>query len=202
MDRLLLPGQCQYDRCTHHVNSNGSGRFCFTHGGRHLCSHASCSNFAQAGGRCIKHGYKKPTCSVDGCSNQSVACGLCKRHGAHHSCNVINCTNHVFSNNMCRFHYSLTNKTSTVTNESITVFTTTNFITESGTVTTNSFTATTKSSTVMEIDIILQQVMEFVGMGNWEQVHTFAAVCKFRRHSSLPHLYNIGKVPMDGGAEH
>jgi hypothetical protein len=54
----------------------------------------------------------------------------------------------------------------------------------------------------MEIDIVIQQAMEFVGMGNWEQVHTFAAVCKFWRHSSLPHLYNIGKVPMDGGAEH
>jgi hypothetical protein len=38
-------------------------------------------------------------------------------------------------------------------------------------------------------------------MGNWEQVHTFAAVCKSWRHSSLPHLYNIGKVPIDGGAE-
>jgi hypothetical protein len=86
-------------------------------------------------------------------------------------------------------------------NESITVLTTTNFISKSGTVTTNSFTATTKYSTVTEIDIIIQQVMEFVGMGNWEQVHTFAAVCKFWRNSSLPHLYNIGKVPMDGGAE-
>jgi hypothetical protein len=68
-------------------------------------------------------------------------------------------------------------------------------------VTTNLYTATTKSSTVAEIDIVIEQVMEFVGMGNWEQVHTFAAVCKFWRHSSLPHLYNIGKVPMDGGAE-
>jgi hypothetical protein len=54
----------------------------------------------------------------------------------------------------------------------------------------------------MEIDITIQQVMEFVGMGNWEQVHTFAAVCKFWRRSYLPHLSNIGKVPMDGGAEH
>jgi hypothetical protein len=42
--------------------------------------------------------------------------------------------------------------------------------------------------------------MEFVGIGNWEQVHTFAAVCKFWRQSSLPHLYNIGNVPIDGGA--
>ncbi len=86
-------------------------------------------------------------------------------------------------------------------NKSITVSTTTDFITELGTVTTNLFTVTTKSSTVMEIDIIIQQVMEFVGMGNWEQVHTFAAVCKFWRHSSLPPLYNIGKVLMDGEVE-
>ncbi len=65
--------------------------------------------------------------------------------------------------------------------------------------TTNLFTVTTEFRTVMEIDILIHQVMEFVGMGNWEQVHTFAAVCKFWRHSSLPHLSNIGKVPMDGG---
>jgi hypothetical protein len=101
---------------------------------------------------------------------------------------------------MCQSHYSLTNKSSTVTNESITV-STTNFIAKSSTVTTNLFTVTTKLSAVMEIDILIQQVMEFVGMGNWEQVHTFAAVCKFWRHSSLPHLSNIEKVPIDGGAE-
>jgi hypothetical protein len=53
----------------------------------------------------------------------------------------------------------------------------------------------------MEIDIVIQQVMEFVAMGNREQVLTFAAVCKFWRHSSLPHLSNIRKVSMDGGAE-
>jgi hypothetical protein len=67
--------------------------------------------------------------------------------------------------------------------------------------TTNLFTATTKYSTVMLIDIFIEQVMEFVGMGNWEQVHTFAAVCKCWKHSSLPHLSNIGKVPMDSGVE-
>jgi hypothetical protein len=53
-----------------------------------------------------------------------------------------------------------------VTNKSITVFTTTNFITDSGTVTTGSFTATTEYSTVTEIDIVIKQVMEFVGMGH------------------------------------
>jgi hypothetical protein len=53
----------------------------------------------------------------------------------------------------------------------------------------------------MEIDIEIQQVMEFVGMGNWEQVHIFAAVCNLWRHCCLPHLSNIGNVPMDGGVE-
>ena len=49
--------------------------------------------------------------------------------------------------------------------------------------------------------IVNEKVMDFVGMGNWEQVHTFAAKCKLWRHSSLPHLFNIGKVTMDGGVE-
>ena len=39
-------------------------------------------------------------------------------------------------------------------------------------------------------------------MRNWVQVHTFAAVCKFWRYSSLPHLYHIEKVLIYGGAEH
>ncbi len=194
MDQFLLPRWCQYDGCTHCVDSNGYGRFCFIHGGRPICSHALCLNFAQAGGGCIKHGYKKPTCIVDGCSNQHVARGLCKRHGGHHLCNVINCTHHVFRHNMCRSHYSSTNQSSTVMNKSITVSTTTIFLTKSGTL-------TTSLGNAMEIDIVVQKVIEFVGMGNWEQVHTFAAVCKCWRHSSLPHLSNIGKVPMDGGGE-
>jgi hypothetical protein len=101
---------------------------------------------------------------------------------------------------MCRFHYLLTNESSTVTNNIITV-STTNPITKSSTGATNLFTVTTESSTVMEIDILTQQVMDFFGIGNREQVHTFAAVCKFWRHTSLPHLSNIGKVPIDGGAE-
>ncbi len=87
-----------------------------------------------------------------------------------------------------------------MTNKSITV-STTNSITKSSTVTTSLFTVTTKSSTVKEIDIVIQQVMEFVGMGNREQVLTFAAECKFWRHSFLPYLSNTRKIPMDGGVE-
>jgi hypothetical protein len=58
-----------------------------------------------------------------------------------------------------------------VRNESITVSTTTVCVTKSGTLTTN-------LGYAMEIDIVIETVMEFVGMGNWEQVHFFAAVCK------------------------
>ncbi len=89
---------------------------------------------------------------------------------------------------MCQSHYFSTNESSTVTNESITVSTTTIFVTKSGTLTTD-------SGNAMEIDIVIEtvMVMEFVGMENWEQVHTFAAVCKCWRHSSLPHMSNIGK---------
>ncbi len=63
------------------------------------------------------------------------------------------------------------------------------------------YSLTSKSSTVMDINIVRQQVMEFFGMENWEQVHTFAAVCKLWRMSCLPHLSNIGKVLVDGGAD-
>jgi hypothetical protein len=120
--------------------------------GMYVAMHLA-QTFDQAGGQCIKHGYKKPTCSVDGCSNQSVARGLCKRHGAHCCCNVINCTSSIFSQNMCQFHYSSTNESSTVTNKSITV-STTNFITESSTVSTNLFTVTTKSSNTTSYDLL------------------------------------------------
>ncbi len=91
----------------------------------------------------------------------------------------------------------ITNKSSTVTNEPC-IATNKSLCT----VTNKASTVTNKSSTVMEINIVIQQVMGFVGMGNWEPVHTFTAVCKLWRHFCLPHLSNIGKVPMDGGAEH
>jgi hypothetical protein len=58
--------------------------------------------------------------------------------------------------NMCRFHFFLANKSSTLTNKPITESTTTDFITESSTVTTNSLTVTTKLSTMVEIDIVIQ----------------------------------------------
>jgi hypothetical protein len=70
---------------------------------------------------------------------------------------------------MYRYHYSSTNESSTVTNEPITVSTTTVFLTKSGTL-------TSYLGNAMEIDIVIEKVMEFVGMGNWEQVHICCCV--------------------------
>ena len=45
-------------------------------------------------------------------------------------------------------------------------------------------------------------VMNYVGMNNWEHVHSFSGVCKLWRFSCLPHLSNIGITKMDGGENH
>ena len=41
--------------------------------------------------------------------------------------------------------------------------------------------------------------MGYVGMNNWENVHSFSGVCKQWRILCLPHSSKIGITPMDGG---
>lgn len=76
-----------------------------------LCSHEGCTNNAQTGGVCIKHGAKKKRyeCSYDGCTNQVQIGGVCKRHGAKrkkytYTCSHEGCTNHVVKGGVCRRH--------------------------------------------------------------------------------------------------
>ena len=52
---------------------------------------------------------------------------------------------------------------------------------------------------VMGIGLVMHLVMDYVGMNNWEHVHSFSGVCKLWRVSCLPHLSNIGIMKMDGG---
>ena len=52
---------------------------------------------------------------------------------------------------------------------------------------------------MMGIDLVRLLVMDYVGMNNWEHVHSFSSVCKLWRVSCLPHLSNIGITKMDGG---
>jgi len=51
----------------------------------------------------------------------------------------------------------------------------------------------------MGIDLVRHLVMDYVGMNNWEHVHSFSSVCKLWRVSCLPHLSKIGITKMDGG---
>jgi hypothetical protein len=52
---------------------------------------------------------------------------------------------------------------------------------------------------VMGIDLVRNLVMDYVGMNNWENLHSFSGVCKLWRVSCLPQIPNIGIVKMDGG---
>ena len=46
------------------------------------CNSVGCTNLAQKGGVCMKHGAKRKSCSSDGCTNQAIKGGVCWRHGA------------------------------------------------------------------------------------------------------------------------
>ena len=51
------------------------------------CSSERCTNYAQKGGVCVRHGAKRKRyeCSAIGCTNIVVKGGVCKRHGANSS---------------------------------------------------------------------------------------------------------------------
>ena len=54
------------------------------HGGRTMCNHEGCNNFAVKRGVCWRHGAKHDAkiCSEEGCTNIAVKRGTCVRHGA------------------------------------------------------------------------------------------------------------------------
>ena len=47
------------------------------------CSSDGCTNLAQKGGVCIKHGAMKKRCSSAGCTNRAQGGGVYKKHGAY-----------------------------------------------------------------------------------------------------------------------
>jgi hypothetical protein len=51
------------------------------------CSNEGCTNQAQKGGVCIRHGAKVKRCSSEGCMNNSLKGGVCRRHGAYRNPN-------------------------------------------------------------------------------------------------------------------
>ncbi len=70
------------------------------------CSSEGCTNQAQKGGVCIKHGakvvYKR--CSSDGCTNLALKGGVCVKHGAKFErklCSSDRCTNQAQKGGVC-----------------------------------------------------------------------------------------------------
>ncbi len=135
--------QCGFEGCNGRATSPGFSNFCKKHGGRYRCTRQDCCNFAQGKGLCIKHGYKKRRCYINGCNKQSVVRGLCKKHG--HSAD--------------------------------------------------------SSKVIVDVDLVRNLVMDYIGMNNWEHVHRFSAVCRSWQQSCSPYLSQIGIAPMDGGED-
>jgi hypothetical protein len=72
---------------------------------RKLCSADGCTNYAQLGGVCIRHGAKQKRCKIDGCTNQAKKGEVCVKHGAQlKQCNIEGCTNIVVKGGVCVKH--------------------------------------------------------------------------------------------------
>ncbi len=54
---------------------------------------------------------------------------------------------------------------------------------------------------MFNFDEINFEIIEFVGMNNWVNLHQVAAVSKVWRRTCLPYLSNIGLGPMGGGED-
>ena len=80
MGANLTKKQCSYEGCT---NVAQAGGVCTRHGAKlKRCSRDRCTNQAQKLDLCTKHGAKRKLCSYEGCSNVAQKGGVCEKHGA------------------------------------------------------------------------------------------------------------------------
>jgi hypothetical protein len=94
---------CSADGCTNQAQNGG---VCRRHGAKvKRCSSEGCTNGAIKGGVCIRHGAKVKRCSSEGCTDQAVKGGVCIRHGAKvKRCSSEGCTNQAQKRGMCWRH--------------------------------------------------------------------------------------------------
>jgi len=73
---------------------------------KYKCTIEGCTNEAQGGGVCKRHGAKAKICNKDGCTTQAKKGGVCIRHGAYPKiCSHEGCTNEVpRKNGVCEMH--------------------------------------------------------------------------------------------------
>jgi len=97
--------ECSVEGCNR--KAAGNGRCRTDHGGYNLCSQEECTNKAQKGGVCARHGavVKNKICTHDGCTNQAQKGGVCVKHGAIlKTCSHDGCTNIVQNRGVCIMH--------------------------------------------------------------------------------------------------
>eukprot|EP00984_Skeletonema_dohrnii_P016396 scaffold7272_cov124-Skeletonema_dohrnii-CCMP3373.AAC.10 len=90
------------------TNLAQNGGVCMRHGAKvKLCISEGCTKLARARGVCIRHGAKVKRCSFEGRANQARAREVCIRHGAKvKRCSSEGCTNQARSGGMCITHGS------------------------------------------------------------------------------------------------
>jgi hypothetical protein len=99
--------ECFADGCT---NKAQKGGVCIKHGAkieRKLCSSEGCTNIAVKGGVCKKHGalVERKRCSSKGCTNKVVQGGVCMKHGAKVKlCSIEGCTKYAKKGGVCTKH--------------------------------------------------------------------------------------------------
>ena len=95
--------ECSADGCTNYAQQGG---VCKRHGAKvKRCSSEGCTNLAQNGGVCVKHGAKVKRCSSEGCTNIALKGGMCMRHGAKvKRCSSVGCTNNAQNGGVCIRH--------------------------------------------------------------------------------------------------
>eukprot|EP00984_Skeletonema_dohrnii_P025707 scaffold14875_cov71-Skeletonema_dohrnii-CCMP3373.AAC.3 len=95
--------ECRVDDCTNHAQKGG---VCIRHGATvKQCSVGNCTNNALKGGVCHRHGAQRNLCSREGCTNHAKKGGLCRRHGAmHNRCSVVECNHKVVKGGVCVRH--------------------------------------------------------------------------------------------------
>eukprot|EP00581_Thalassiosira_minuscula_P031065 CAMPEP_0183769730 /NCGR_PEP_ID=MMETSP0739-20130205/22851_1 /TAXON_ID=385413 /ORGANISM="Thalassiosira miniscula, Strain CCMP1093" /LENGTH=220 /DNA_ID=CAMNT_0026009417 /DNA_START=143 /DNA_END=805 /DNA_ORIENTATION=- len=95
--------QCIREGCTNNAQKGG---VCMRHGAkRKQCSHDGCSSSAQIGGVCARHGGKPKQCSYEGCTNNSRRGGVCARHGAERKqCSHEGCSSTAQIGGVCMRH--------------------------------------------------------------------------------------------------
>ena len=97
---------CSVDVCT---NIAQKGGVCIRHGAKithKLCSKEECNNIAVRGGLCRKHGAKVKLCSSEGCTTQArPGFEVCIKHGAKVKiCSEEGCTSQVRQGGVCYKH--------------------------------------------------------------------------------------------------